>query len=43
MGEHRNGRVGNVLAWSAVGVVIVLDVGPARGRGARARSGFDVG
>ena len=26
MGEHRNGRVGNVLAWSAVGLVIVLDV-----------------
>jgi Mn2+/Fe2+ NRAMP family transporter len=26
MGTHRNGRVGNVLAWSAVGLVIVLDV-----------------
>ena len=26
MGVHRNGRVGNVLAWSAVGLVIVLDV-----------------
>ena len=25
MGEHRNGRVGNVLAWSAIGVVVVLD------------------
>jgi Mn2+/Fe2+ NRAMP family transporter len=25
MGEHRNGRVGNVLAWSAVGLVIALD------------------
>jgi Mn2+/Fe2+ NRAMP family transporter len=25
MGEHRNGRVGNVLAWSAVGIVVVLD------------------
>ncbi len=26
MGAHRNGRVGNLLAWSAVGVVVVLDV-----------------
>jgi hypothetical protein len=26
MGEHRNGRVGNVLAWSAIGLVILLDV-----------------
>ena len=26
MGDHRNGRVGNVLAWSAVGLVVVLDV-----------------
>jgi len=26
MGAHRNGRIGNVLAWSAVGLVIVLDV-----------------
>jgi NRAMP (natural resistance-associated macrophage protein)-like metal ion transporter len=26
MGEHRNGRKANVLAWAAVGVVIVLDV-----------------
>src|SRR6478609_6226963 len=26
MGDHRNGRVANVLAWSAVGVVIALDV-----------------
>ena len=26
MGGHRNGRVGNLLAWSAVGLVIVLDV-----------------
>ncbi len=25
MGEHRNGRVANTLAWSAVGIVIVLD------------------
>jgi Mn2+/Fe2+ NRAMP family transporter len=25
MGDHRNGRVANVLAWSAVGVVIALD------------------
>ena len=25
MGEHRNGRLGNVLAWSAVGIVAVLD------------------
>ena len=25
MGDHRNGRVGNVLAWSAIGVVVVLD------------------
>jgi Mn2+/Fe2+ NRAMP family transporter len=25
MGEHRNGRVGNVLAWSAIGLVILLD------------------
>ena len=25
MGDHRNGRVGNVLAWSAVGLVIALD------------------
>ena len=24
MGDHRNGRVGNVLAWSAIGVVVVL-------------------
>ena len=26
MGRHRNGRVANVLAWSAVGLVVVLDV-----------------
>jgi Mn2+/Fe2+ NRAMP family transporter len=26
MGDHRNGRIGNVLAWAAIGVVIVLDV-----------------
>jgi NRAMP (natural resistance-associated macrophage protein)-like metal ion transporter len=26
MGDHRNGRVANVLAWAAVGLVIVLDV-----------------
>jgi Mn2+/Fe2+ NRAMP family transporter len=25
MGRHRNGRVLNVLAWGAVGVVIALD------------------
>ena len=25
MGEHRNGRIGNVLAWSAVGLVVALD------------------
>ena len=25
MGRHRNGRIGNVLAWSAVGLVIALD------------------
>ena len=25
MGDHRNGRIGNVLAWSAIGVVVVLD------------------
>jgi Mn2+/Fe2+ NRAMP family transporter len=26
MGDHRNGRVGNVLGWAAIGVVVVLDV-----------------
>ena len=26
MGTHRNGRIGNVLAWAAVGLVVVLDV-----------------
>ncbi len=26
MGRHRNGRIANVLAWSAVGLVVVLDV-----------------
>ncbi len=26
MGRHRNGRVANVLAWAAVGLVVVLDV-----------------
>jgi Mn2+/Fe2+ NRAMP family transporter len=26
MGRHRNGRVANVLAWGAVGVVVALDV-----------------
>ena len=26
MGDHRNGRIGNVLAWSAIALVIVLDV-----------------
>jgi Mn2+/Fe2+ NRAMP family transporter len=25
MGKHRNGRVANVLAWAAVGLVVVLD------------------
>ncbi|MFL5648295.1 MAG: Nramp family divalent metal transporter [Chloroflexota bacterium] len=25
MGDHRNGRIGNVLAWSAIAVVIALD------------------
>jgi Mn2+/Fe2+ NRAMP family transporter len=25
MGRHRNGRVANVLAWSAIGLVVVLD------------------
>jgi Mn2+/Fe2+ NRAMP family transporter len=25
MGEHRNGRFGNVLAWSAIGLVVLLD------------------
>ncbi|HEX5239721.1 MAG TPA: Nramp family divalent metal transporter [Candidatus Limnocylindrales bacterium] len=25
MGRHRNGRIGNVLAWAAVGIVVVLD------------------
>lgn len=25
MGRHRNGRIGNVLAWAAVGLVVVLD------------------
>ncbi len=25
MGDHRNGRIGNVLAWGAVGLVIALD------------------
>ena len=25
MGAHANGRVGNVLAWAAVGIVVVLD------------------
>jgi Mn2+/Fe2+ NRAMP family transporter len=26
LGRHRNGRVANVLAWGAVGLVVVLDV-----------------
>ena len=26
MGRHRNGRLGNVIAWTAVGLVIALDV-----------------
>jgi NRAMP (natural resistance-associated macrophage protein)-like metal ion transporter len=26
MGRHRNGRIGNVLAWGAVGLVVALDV-----------------
>ena len=25
MGDHRNGRIANVLAWGAVGLVIALD------------------
>ena len=25
MGRHRNGRIGNVLAWAAVGLVVALD------------------
>jgi len=25
MGKHRNGRVANLLAWGAVGLVVVLD------------------
>ena len=25
MGDHRNGRIANVVAWSAVGLIIVLD------------------
>ena len=25
MGKHRNGRVANVLAWGAVGLVVILD------------------
>ncbi|MBI3748458.1 MAG: Nramp family divalent metal transporter [Chloroflexi bacterium] len=25
MGKHRNGRVANVLAWAAVGLVVILD------------------
>jgi Mn2+/Fe2+ NRAMP family transporter len=25
MGDHRNGRIGNVLAWSAIAVVVALD------------------
>ena len=26
MGAHTNGRVGNLLAWGAIGIVVVLDV-----------------
>ena len=26
MGRHRNGRIANVLAWGAVGLVIALDL-----------------
>jgi Mn2+/Fe2+ NRAMP family transporter len=26
MGRHKNGRIGNLLAWSAVGLVVILDV-----------------
>jgi Mn2+/Fe2+ NRAMP family transporter len=26
MGRHRNGKIGNVLAWGAVGLVVALDV-----------------
>jgi hypothetical protein len=25
MGRHANGRLGNVVAWTAVGLVVVLD------------------
>ena len=30
MGRHANGRIANVLAWIAVGLVVLLDAGPAR-------------
>ena len=26
MGKHANGRIANVLAWVAVGLVVLLDV-----------------
>jgi Mn2+/Fe2+ NRAMP family transporter len=26
MGRHRNGRLGNVVAWVSVGLVVLLDV-----------------
>ena len=26
MGRYRNGRVANVLAWTAVGLVVLLDL-----------------
>lgn len=26
MGRHRNGRLANILAWSAIGLVVILDV-----------------
>lgn len=32
MGEHRNGRLGNVLAWSAIGLVMVEAPVPGPGR-----------
>ena len=37
MGDHRNGRIGNVLAWAAVGLVIVARRRAARRVAARRR------
>jgi Mn2+/Fe2+ NRAMP family transporter len=42
MGAHRNGRVANVLAWSAVGLVIALDT-VLLGVAALGRLGIQVG